>query len=211
MKIIILCSAKDHPVNLMLERWMSFHRAQHDIVLVRNKSELVAGDLLFLISCGEIIDAEDRKNFSKTLVIHASDLPKGRGWSPHVWSIIEGASEIVVTLLEAEDKVDSGAIWKKIKIEVPKHFLFCEINEMLFSAEYELMDFAVENFFHVVPVAQTNEAPSYYPKRSPKDSELDPDKSINSQFDLIRVSDPERYPAFFKMHGHTYKLTVEKI
>ncbi|MEJ1224831.1 formyltransferase family protein [Pseudomonas sp. CCNWLW56] len=195
----------------MLERWMSFHRAQHDIVLVRSKTELTAGDLLFLISCGEIIDAKDRKKFSKTLVIHASDLPKGRGWSPHVWSIIEGASEITVTLLEAEDRVDSGAVWKKIKIEVPKHFLFYEINEVIFSAEYELMNFAVENFFHISPVAQSEVASSYYPKRMPKDSELDPEKSIKSQFDLIRVSDPDRYPAFFKMHGHTYKMMIEKI
>jgi len=211
MKITILCSSKDHPVNLMLERWVDFYGAYHEIVLARNKSELVSGDVLFLISCGEIIKAEDRNKYKKTLVVHASDLPRGRGWSPHVWAIIEGAQKITVTLLEAEDKVDSGSVWKKIEFEVPKHSLSHEINELLFAAEYQLMSFAVEQFEHVKPTIQADMVPSYYPKRDPRNSELDPDKSIASQFDLIRVSDPERFPAFFRMHGHTYKLTIEKI
>lgn len=211
MKITILCNSEKHPVNLMLERWIENYGAQHDITLIRSKSDLVGGDILFLVSCVEIISSEDRDKFQKVLVIHASDLPKGRGWSPHVWAIIEGADKITVTLLEAEDKVDSGHIWKKINVDVPKHALCHEINDSLFAAEYELMSFAVEQFQCVKPAPQPDIASTYYSRRKPKDSELDPESSIASQFDLIRVSDPDRFPAFFNMHGHTYKLMIEKI
>ena len=53
--------------------------------------------------------------------------------------------------------------------------------------------------------------PSYYPRRTPADSQIDPSQSIASQFDRIRVCDPNRFPAFFELHGKKYKLILEKI
>lgn len=212
MKITILCSSFTHPVNGMLSQWVEANIIAHDVKLVRSKSELQGGDLLFLISCAEIINAQDREKFKKVLVIHASDLPQGRGWSPHIWDVLNGASEITVSLLEAQDKVDSGDIWQNARITIPQHFLYDEINELLFATESQLMDFAVEHFYTITPQPQSlSVVPSYHPRRMPADSELDPGKSIASQFNLLRVSDPERFPAFFKLHGHTYKVTVEKV
>ena len=40
------------------------------------------GDILFLISCSERIGDAYRQKYRHVLVLHASDLPKGRGWSP---------------------------------------------------------------------------------------------------------------------------------
>jgi methionyl-tRNA formyltransferase len=34
---------------------------------------------------------------------------------------------------------------------------------------------------------------------------------LAEQFDLQRICDPERYPAFFELHGHRYKLTLDKL
>lgn len=212
MDITILCSSEVHPVNGMLQRWMENNKAFHKVTLARSKRELTSGDILFLISCGEIITEQERQRFKKTLVIHASDLPRGRGWSPHIWELINGAAGLTVSLLEAQDKVDSGDIWKKIYLNIPRHALYEEINELLFLAESKLMDFAVENFDSVVPLPQDcNVEPTYYPRRGPADSELDPQLTIASQFNLLRVCDPERFPAFFKLHGHTYKLTIERL
>ena len=42
------------------------------------------------------------------LVIHASDLPQGKGWSPMPWQIAEGRNDIVFTLFEAVAGVDAG-------------------------------------------------------------------------------------------------------
>jgi len=49
-----------------------------------------------------------------------------------------------------------------------------------------------------------------YPKRIPENSRLDIDKSIREQFNMLRVSDNERYPLFFSHMGHEYILKVFK-
>lgn len=212
MRISLLCSDEKHPVNEYLLRWMSAQDRVHQVELVRRKSELSGGDILFLISCSEIVAATDRAAYSASLVLHASDLPHGRGWSPHIWQLIDGATEITLSLLEAEDRVDSGRIWKKLKFPVPKHALWDEINKCLFEAEIELIDFAVREFKTVSPSTQDPSIqPSYYPRRTPIDSQIDPFQSIASQFDRIRVCDPNRFPAFFELHGKKYKFILEKI
>jgi len=211
MKITILCSNALHPVNVYLQSWIVTHKSQHEIDLIRSKDELTYGSILFLISCSEIVAEADWKSYEKALVIHASDLPRGRGWSPHIWQIIDGATTLTVTLLEAATKVDSGDIWKKIEINVNRDALWDEINHLVFDAELELMGFAVENFDTIEPQPQSNTIePTYLPKRNPIDSRIDPQKSIQDQFDLIRVCDPDRFPAYFELHGCKYTLRLEK-
>jgi len=211
MKISILCSTPSHPVNKFLSQWKKKNKQNHEIEILNKKSDLKSGDILFLISCTEIIDKNVRINFKKTLVIHASDLPDGRGWSPHVWQIISGANLITLTLLEAEDSVDTGDIWKKSVITISKDLLWQEINNIIFSNELLLMDFAINNFETIIPLRQESASRCIkYLRRSPLDSQLDINKSISSQFDLIRVCEPDRYPAFFKIHGKKYKIILEK-
>ena len=211
MKISILLSSDSHPVTKFIKLWIKKNSNNHDISLYHSSDQLSGGDILFLISCNEIIGRDVRALFSKTLVLHASDLPKGRGWSPHIWDIIFDADHITITLLEAVDSLDAGDIWRKLKIPVPKHYLWYEINELLFKAELELMDFAINHFTDITPEPQVPGGETYLPKRSPKDSEINPFDTIANQFNLIRISDPERFPSRFKLHGHQYKLILEKI
>ncbi len=211
MKITLLCSDPFHPINPYLLSWAETQAGQHEIQIIRKASQLQGGDILFLISCVEIIKLSERIKFKNVLLIHASDLPKGRGWSPHIWELIQGAELITLSLLEAEDAVDSGMIWKKISIKIPKHALWDEINHILFSAEIQLIQDAIRNFGKIKPTAQLGtEYESYYPKRSPNDSRIDPFRSIADQFDQIRVCDPNRFPAYFDLLGQRYILKLEK-
>lgn len=212
MKITLLCSDPNHPVNAFLEAWLSAQQGIHEVELLRSKSQLSGGDLLFLVSCSEIIEESDRNQFLATLVLHASDLPKGRGWSPHIWEIAAGANHINLSLLEAEDRLDTGKIWEKRQISIPKDALWDEINHLLFSAEIDLLDLAVKQFGQQKADQQDeSEIPTYYPKRTLSDGRLDPDKTISEQFDQIRVCDPNRFPAFFELRGSKYKLFLEKL
>jgi methionyl-tRNA formyltransferase len=212
MKIDVICSGQDHPIRPLLADWVARQTAAgHAARLMDTVSAAAGGDLLFLISCSEIVSAEVRSRYAHALVIHASDLPKGRGWSPHIWDILAGADRLTVTLLEAADKVDSGDIWRKVAVPLEGHELAHEINAKLFAAELELMDFAVATAGTVQPAPQdASVAPTYHPRRTPAMSELDPHKTIAEQFDLLRVADPDRYPAFFHFRGHRYVLKIEK-
>jgi methionyl-tRNA formyltransferase len=210
MRISILCSDPRHPIQSRLERWAEQHRGAHDVSIVQRASELSGGDLIFLISCHEIIGREITERYAKSLVIHASDVPNRRGWSPHIWSVLAGEKQIVVSLLEAADGIDTGMIWTKKAFNLEGHELYDEINTKLFDTEIELMDFALSRFIDIVPRFQDKAEGTYCRKRTPDDSRIDIDRSIRDQFDLLRVCDPERYPAFFEKDGFIFELTLKK-
>lgn len=210
MKISVFCSSQKHPIYPFLEKWCFDKGLQHLVELKTSKNDLSGGDLLFLVSCSEIINSLIRDRYKKTLIIHASDLPTGRGWSPLVWQILEGQKNITVTLLEAEDKVDSGVIWHQEIIYFKGHELFDEINNSLFQAELHLMDYAIDNFHTVQSRPQPQRAATYYRKRTPEDSYFDPKRSLIEQFNLLRIADPERYPAYFYHLGYCYEILIRK-
>jgi methionyl-tRNA formyltransferase len=194
-----------------LERWIAERRTEgHAASLHFDPAELTGGDALFLVSCAYVVRSAQRSRYKAVLVLHASDLPKGRGWSPHIWSIVGGATRITVCLLEAADPVDTGAVWLRCTFELEGHELLPEINEKLFESELELMTRAVREFGTVTPTPQTGDPGPYMRKRTPADSQLDPNKTIAEQFDLLRVVDNERYPAFLDIRGHRYVLTIQK-
>lgn len=212
MNITLLCTDHTHPVNAYLAAWMDEAAGRHSIRIVRSRSELSSGDFLFLVSCSEIINADHRNKFRHTLVLHASDLPKGRGWSPHVWTIVQGGDVIYLSLIEAEDNVDTGKIWLKTEIPVDRGALWDEVNHQLFKAEIDLINEALNRYENIEPYVQRLDVePTYFRKRTPLDSQLDPGQTIADQFNLLRMCDPARYPAWFELHGQKYRLTVEKL
>jgi len=213
MRLDVLCSDPEHPVNTWLESWKSRHHERHTVNILHKKANLRGGDILFLVSCAELVTARERERYRQTFVLHASDLPSGRGWSPYVWELLQGATTITMSLLSAEDGVDTGAIWAKQEVHIPRHALFDEINAALFAAEVSLMDRGIEliqNGF--VPTPQDPETEStYYPRRSPEDSEIDPRQPLETSFAKIRLMDPDRYPAFFRLHGYIYTIKLTKL
>lgn len=212
MNISILCTDPNHPIIDSLQTWMDDMSLKgHSITLVYDKSELCGGDVLFLVSCSQIVRDTERKKYKATLVLHASDLPKARGWSPHIWSILDGNNQITVSLLEARDQVDTGPIWLKKKFTLEGHELLPEINAKLFATELLLMTKAVEKFEDIKPTEQVGDPGAYMTKRLPANSQLDPSKTIAEQFDLLRVVDSQRYPAFFDYRGKRYLIKIEKI
>ena len=118
MIIDILCSDKNHPVNYMLLAFQKKY-SQHDIKTFHASTDLRGGDILFLVSCSEFIQRSTREKYIKALTLHASDLPEGRGWSPHIWQILDGRREITVSLIDAEDKIDTGTSGKSFLSAAP--------------------------------------------------------------------------------------------
>lgn len=211
MNLSILCTDSGHPVVPRLRQWLQEMAALgHATALCFDKRDLAGGDILFLVSCSQLIGAAERGKFATVLVLHASDLPRGRGLSPHVWSILNGENEIAVCVLEAADPVDSGPVWIRTRFALEGHELLPEINEKLFSAELALMTQVVESYRALTPTPQRGEPGPYMQKRTCEDSRLDAGKSIADQFDLLRIVDNDRYPAFFDYRGKRYLIRIEK-
>lgn len=209
-RITLLLSDPLHPILHRLQAWISENQSKHQIELCHRAAEVSGGDFLFLISCQEIIRSPVRQRYRNTFVLHASDLPAGRGMSPHVWQVLEGRNEFMLSLLNAEDEVDSGDVWRKQCVRINRTDLWYEIDEKLFDAEVELIDWAVTHCDSVTPCPQQG-AITHYRRRTPDDSYIDPSKTLLESFNLLRVANPVRYPAWFEIDGQRYALKLEKI
>lgn len=199
----ILCSDRKHPIWPELEAFA----LDWGFALESSVEALRGGEFLFLVSCTQFVEKAVRDRFKHVLVLHESDLPKGRGWSPVAWQILEGRDVITVSLIEAEDKIDAGRIWAQEDVYIPRSELATGISRIIWRAKKRLMIKALCG--KCAPRDQEGGA-TYYKRRTPDDSRLDPHKTIAEQFDLLRICEP-RFPAFFDHRGHRYKVEVSRL
>lgn len=176
-----------------------------DVCLIHRHEEVERGDILCLLSCEKIFKQLQLNKHN--LVVHESDLPKGKGWSPLTWQVLEGKDEIPVTLFEAVEQVDAGPIYGQEMLRLKGTELLPELKHLQGEATIKLILDFIEKYPNVTGRKQEGEA-TFYKKRSPKDSELDARKSLEEQFNLLRVCDNERYPAYFMHKGRKFKLKV---
>ena len=184
-------------------------KSGHKVVLVHAHSKIQKGDVLFLLSCEKKLSRQCAALHRHNLVVHESDLPKGKGWSPLTWQILEGKDKIPVTLFKAVDDIDSGDIYKKEIMSFRGDELIDELRVVQARHTRKLMFDFIKNFKNVKFLKQTGKS-TYYPRRKPEDSRLDIHKSIKDQFNLFRVADNTRYPVFFHYRWHEYILKIYK-
>ncbi len=179
----------------------------HNVLCVSKPEELPEGDIAFFLSCFNIVTKEFLAKNKHNIVVHESDLPKGKGWSPMTWQILEGKNDIPITLFEASEKCDAGDIYFKDSIKLKGDELIEEWQALLGYKTIELCLKFVNSYENFEPVPQIGEE-SFYLRRTPKDSELDINKTIKEQFNLLRVVDNERYPAYFVYRNKKYILRI---
>lgn len=181
----------------------------HEVTLVYESESIPEGDILLLLSFWSLVPADVLKRNTHNLVVHESALPEGRGWSPVTWQVIEGKNEIPVVIFEAQESVDSGEIYLESMIKLSGVELLDKIRGEQARVTFELC----RRFLNNYPAIVQNGRPqvgsaTFYSRRCPEDSRLDPEKSLSEQFNLLRVVDNEAYPAFFEHKGYKYVLKI---
>lgn len=173
---------------------------------VFSHNEIKEGDLMLILSCENIISEQILSLHKNNIVVHASDLPRGKGWSPLAWQVLEGKNNIPITLFEASKDVDAGDIYIKDVI----HLDGTELNEEIkLKQGLKTVEMICQyiNGHYSSSVSQNGES-TFYPKRTENDSEIDINKTIREQFNLLRVVDNERYPAFIKIKDKKYIIKI---
>lgn len=176
---------------------------------VHSQSDIIEGDICFLLGFYELAANDVLKKNKHNLVVHASDLPKGKGWAPLTWQILEGKNKIPVCLFEVNEKVDAGDIYLKSFIELSGQELCTEIRFKQAQNAFEMGLCFIDEYPAILSkkIKQTGED-SFYPRRTINSSELDINKSIKEQFNLLRIVDNEDYPAFFMHNNVKYILKI---
>lgn len=183
----------------------------HTVQRVCEAAALPHGELCFFLGCGQIVSPERLAHHTHNLVVHESALPHGRGWSPLTWQVLEGQRQIPVVLFEATARVDDGPIYLRTTLALTGDELVHELRAVQAEATLSLCRRFVAGYPEILNEARPQVGvPSRYPRRTPASSQLDLEKTLGEQLDLLRVCDPERYPAFVERNGQRFYLTISK-
>ena len=66
--------------------------------IYKDWNDLTKGDMLFILGCEKILPNDVLLLHNHNLIVHESDLPRGKGWSPLSWQIIGGKNKIPNTI-----------------------------------------------------------------------------------------------------------------
>jgi methionyl-tRNA formyltransferase len=174
-----------------------------------NADEIFDFDIVFLLGCTKILPNEFLQRNKLTLVMHESDLPKGKGFAPIQWQLLEGHSEIKVSLIEATDNVDSGDIFLQSIITFDGTELYEEIREKQAIATINIISEFLKLYPNITRTKQVGNE-SFYPKRTSADGELDISKTLQENFNLLRVGNNDAWPSFFYFKGVKYVFKIFK-
>lgn len=145
---------------------------------------------------------------------HETNLPIGRGCAPLQWTVINGIGSIWVTFFHLESKMDSGVFISQRSKNIEKTDLLSDLRSKADKIIVDMIEDCLPSLLHGERLIHKSQeswgTPVYYRKRTSEDSRLNPSKSLNELWDLIRVCDPEKFPAFFEIEGKKIYLKAWK-
>ncbi len=166
-------------------------------------------EVVFILSYFNKIEMKYLGRHKHNLVVHASGLPRGKGWAPLFWQILEGKNKIPIVLFEANETIDGGIIYLKDNMIFNGDELYEEIRAKQAEKTKQLCGRFLEVYPSLRKYVQKGKS-TFYRRRTPQDSNLDINKSLKSQINLLRIVDNHNFPAFFEYKGHKYILKIFK-
>jgi len=141
--------------------------------------------------------------------IHASLLPKYAGWSPLVWSIINGEKETGVTFFRFDESIDGGDIIAQEKFIIEFEDSIKEVYEKATKKSIEILIKSLLKIDKIVLKKQDKTKLEIYDKRNPEDGSIDFSKSSLEIYNFIRAQSSP-YPGAFFIAGDGKKVIIEK-
>ena len=167
---------------------------------------IVSINYLFLIE-KDIIQHSKQLTFN----IHGSLLPKYRGRTPHVWSIINNEKEAGITAHVIDEGCDTGDIISQIKIPINKIDTGADVLNKYKLEYYNLIlgVFKKLNSGKLELIKQDEKLATYFGKRTPEDGRI----NWNWQKDRIKNwvrAQAYPYPGAFS-YVNNQKLIIDKV
>lgn len=168
-------------------------------------------DVILSINYLYIIEEDIIRNVNHAINFHGSLLPKYRGRTPHVWSIINNEKFTGITAHLIDVECDTGAIILQEEIPIDSE----ETGGDLLGKFFDLYPILVEKIFTMLKnneltvVEQDHQKASYFEKRTPEDGLID------WNWQKERIKNWVRAQAFPYPGAFTYlsgqKITIDKI
>lgn len=147
-------------------------------------------DLFVVSSYGKLIPSSWLKIPSRlALNVHPSLLPKYRGAAPIPWAILNGESEIGLSIAEVTDELDAGDIFYQKRIPLEDSLDSQTLAQRLADLSYEALGSVLKRIRddkELTRTKQDNALSSYAPKLKKEDGLIDWRKPAIDLFNLIR-------------------------
>jgi methionyl-tRNA formyltransferase len=140
------------------------------------------------------------------ICFHMTDLPYGRGGSPLQNLIVRGYKETVISAIRMESELDTGPIYYKRPLSLDGTAL--EIFQRASEIIWKIIEDFVQDKGEQVAVQQSGDVINFK-RRTPDQSLIPMDLSLEKIYDYIRMLDAPGYPAAFLKVGD-YQLQFEK-
>ena len=165
-------------------------------------------DYVFVLGYTKILPKSFIERNKLVMIIHESNLPKGKGLSPLQWQILLNKNIIKINLLKLEAEVDSGNIILTNDLKLNGSELYDEIRKKQAEATFQLIDKFLNQKINRFKKQKGME--TFFRKRTAVDSRVDIKQSLKKSFNLLRICNNEKWPAFFYYKNQKYILKIFK-
>ena len=140
--------------------------------------------------------------------IHNSLLPKYRGGSPLVWSIINGDEYVGSTIFSITEDMDKGDIWAQTSIKL-------EFDHYVSDVLNILEDSIIQNFRNIIknkitPTPQNHDEATFCAQRIPSDGKIDFNKNNIQVYNFIRAQSFP-YPGAFTIYKNNELIVLKAV
>jgi methionyl-tRNA formyltransferase len=197
--------------NLWIENYLkneNFKYSNKYIFKITKKLNSIRGqDIVFPLSYTKILSDDFLNKNKLTLIVHPSKLPRDKGFAPVQYQVLKKKNKIFVSLIKAEKEVDSGNIYLREYFLLKGYELSDEIRKIQAKAVFNIIKSFLNKYPKLQNTPQTGQS-NFNLRRTPRDSELNINKTIKSQFNLLRICDNNLHPAFFYHQKKKYILKI---
>jgi len=174
--------------------------SKYDIVFAHNYDRIIPEEYFEIPKLG-------------IFVIHSTDLPKGRGWAPIYYSIVNKEKIYTISLLKISKNIDEGNIFMKLKIEKPLIITNNNLREIDEDGTILLINKFIDLYKKgyitktTKGLKQNNQEATYNKKRTPEDNLIDSNLMLKDAIFLILATN-EEYPAFIEIDNEKIFLNA---
>ncbi len=194
----------------IFEYYKKFYKKKFKKVkILWNTKKLLNFDILFIINYTKKIDLKKFSSSSINLVIHESNLPKGKGFAPLQWQVLQNKKNIIFSMIKINKMIDSGPIVMKKMLKLNGLELYDELRFLQAKTIFKMIDLFIKKYPKIKFKEQKGSS-TFYRKRTTKDSKLNINRTIKSQFNKLRITNNNDWPAFFIYRKQKYIIKIFK-
>tara|TARA_B110000971_G_C19966898_1_gene480677 strand:- start:550 stop:1191 length:642 start_codon:yes stop_codon:yes gene_type:complete len=208
-KVTFLINKKNNWIEKFIKLKNFKVKKKYKYTIAYNHNKVNNEDIVFVLSYTKILPTNFLKRNNLNIVIHSSNLPKDKGFAPMSYQVLRGEKKIFNTMFKIDHTIDGGDVCFKNYFKLNGTELYDELRKKQAESIIDLMSSFLESFPKIKFKKQKGKE-NFNKRRKPEDSRININKSLKSQFNLLRITDNKSFPSFFIYKGIRFLISLKK-